>query len=244
MYFSPLLGGKNTIQHPLWSAMQLTTPLLPWYNGGDRKSAPRDWGLSRGRGTDPESEGLERKMALTRKMLRAMGIEDEKIDQIIEAHGETVDALKAERDALAAKADQLDQVTAELDKLKARPDDGFKEKYEAEHAEFEAFKAEVDSKNAMAEKRQLYRQLLQDAGIDPKRQEAVLRVADLDSLEVENGEVKDREDVVKQVADDWADFVVQSTTKPAPVPNPPTNPGGNEPEPHNLTEALRQKYSK
>ena len=37
-------------------------------------------------------------MALTRKMLKAMGIEDEKIDQIIEAHTETVDALKVERD--------------------------------------------------------------------------------------------------------------------------------------------------
>lgn len=33
-------------------------------------------------------------MSLTRKMLRAMGIEDDKADQIIEAHAETVDALK------------------------------------------------------------------------------------------------------------------------------------------------------
>lgn len=33
-------------------------------------------------------------MALTRKMLRAMGIKDEKADEIIEAHSETVDALK------------------------------------------------------------------------------------------------------------------------------------------------------
>ena len=37
-------------------------------------------------------------MSLTRKMLKAMGIEDEKIDQIIEAHTETVDALKEQRD--------------------------------------------------------------------------------------------------------------------------------------------------
>ena len=37
-------------------------------------------------------------MSLTRKMLKAMGIEEEKIDQIIEAHSETVDSLKADRD--------------------------------------------------------------------------------------------------------------------------------------------------
>ena len=33
-------------------------------------------------------------MALTRKFLKAMGIEDDKIDQIIDAHTETVTALK------------------------------------------------------------------------------------------------------------------------------------------------------
>lgn len=37
-------------------------------------------------------------MALTRKMLKAMGIEDEKIDQIIEEHAESVNALKAKLD--------------------------------------------------------------------------------------------------------------------------------------------------
>ena len=40
----------------------------------------------------PGGDGGE--MALTRKMLRAMGIEDDKADQIIEAHAETVDALR------------------------------------------------------------------------------------------------------------------------------------------------------
>ena len=36
----------------------------------------------------------KKKMALTRKMLKAIGIGDEIIDQIIEAHTETVDALR------------------------------------------------------------------------------------------------------------------------------------------------------
>lgn len=41
-------------------------------------------------------------MALSRKMLKAMGIEDEKIDQIIEAHSETVDSLKEQVSAYKA----------------------------------------------------------------------------------------------------------------------------------------------
>ena len=43
-------------------------------------------------------------MALTRKMLKAMGIEDEKIDQIIEAHTETTDPLTRERDVYSLDA--------------------------------------------------------------------------------------------------------------------------------------------
>ena len=46
-------------------------------------------------------------MALTRKFLKALGIEDEKVDEIISAHTETVDALKAERDGYKADAEKL-----------------------------------------------------------------------------------------------------------------------------------------
>ena len=41
-------------------------------------------------------------------MLKAMGIEDEKIDQIIEEHAESVDALKAQRDELKEAAGKAD----------------------------------------------------------------------------------------------------------------------------------------
>ena len=58
-------------------------------------------------------------MSLTRKMLKAMGIEEEKIDQIIEAHSETVDSLKADRDSYKEDAEKLKDVQKELDDLKA-----------------------------------------------------------------------------------------------------------------------------
>ena len=58
-------------------------------------------------------------MSLTRKFLSAMGIEQEKIDQIIEAHTETVDALKADRDKYKEQAGELVGLKDELDKAKA-----------------------------------------------------------------------------------------------------------------------------
>ena len=42
-------------------------------------------------------------MALTRRMLKALGIEDEKAEEIISAHIESTDALKAQRDEYKAQ---------------------------------------------------------------------------------------------------------------------------------------------
>ena len=61
-------------------------------------------------------------MALTRKMLKAMGIEDEKIDQIIEEHVESIDGLKAERDRYKAGADEAEGLRKQLEEAKANPD--------------------------------------------------------------------------------------------------------------------------
>ena len=54
-------------------------------------------------------------MALTRKFLRALGIEDDKVEEIIGAHLETVNPLKDERDNLK---EQADKATAEDIKAK------------------------------------------------------------------------------------------------------------------------------
>ena len=46
-------------------------------------------------------------MAFTRKFLSALGIEADKVDQIIDAHTEVTDALKSERDKYKADAEKL-----------------------------------------------------------------------------------------------------------------------------------------
>ena len=54
-------------------------------------------------------------MGLTRKFLKGMGISDEQIDAIIDAHTETVDALKAQRDELKANADEYAETKKKLE---------------------------------------------------------------------------------------------------------------------------------
>lgn len=183
-------------------------------------------------------------MALTRKLLRSMGIDDEKIDQIIDAHTETVNALKDERDGLKDAADRLKKAEAELEELKAKPADGFKEKYEKEHADFAAFKADAAKAAADREKRSLYRKLLIGAGVDQKRIDAVMRVADLSNVVVEDGAIKDADKVTEKVKGEWSDFIPTTSKKPAGVDTPPAGAGGGAAEPKSLGDALRQKYIK
>ena len=90
-------------------------------------------------------------MALTRKMLKAMGIEDEKIDQIIEEHTESTDALKQQRDEYKAKAEAKATASTEPKPKDPEPGDGYKAKYDAEKKAFEDYKANIAAEKAEAE---------------------------------------------------------------------------------------------
>lgn len=79
-------------------------------------------------------------MAITRKLLKGMGLTEEQQDTIIEAHTDTVNGLKADVDRYKADAEKLPAVQKELDDLKGKGDDGYKEKYESEHKAFEDYK--------------------------------------------------------------------------------------------------------
>ena len=167
-------------------------------------------------------------MALTRKMLKAMGIEDEKVEQIIEAHTETVTALKDERDAYKADAEKLPAVQKELDELKATDgkEDTYKVKYEAVKEEFESFKRELKEKETKAKKEQAYKALLQEAGVSEKRIDAVLKVSDVNSIEFDkDGNVKDADTLKKSIMSEWEDFIVHKGTQGTQTSNPPSGSG-------------------
>lgn len=162
---------------------------------------------------------------LTRKMLKAMGIGEEQIEQIMDAHGETVEALKEQRDQYKANAEKLLPVQKELDDLKAAGDDGYKEKYESEHAAFEKYKSDVAEEKANGEKADLYRQLLKTAAVDPKYIDVIMKVTDLKDIKVKDGKLEDTDKLTEKIKSEWSGFMVSTRTDGAPVEDPP---GGDE----------------
>lgn len=171
-------------------------------------------------------------MALTRKFLSALGIDADKVDEIINAHTETVDALKNERDKYKADAEKLPEVQKELDGMKeeAAKNSGknpFEVKYNAIKEEFENYKKEQSAKETKAKKADAYRAMLKEAGVSDKRIEAVLRVSDVDGVKLDkDGNIEDKNALIASVKKEWADFITTQGTQGANTPNPPANGGG------------------
>lgn len=96
-------------------------------------------------------------MALTRKFLAALGIEDTKVDEIIQAHTETVNGLKDEIEKYKSDAEKLPGVTKKRDDLKKAADEAngknpFKVKYDALKEDFDNYRKDVQAKESRARK--------------------------------------------------------------------------------------------
>lgn len=175
-------------------------------------------------------------MALKRESLKAMGLNEEQIQAIIEMHLETTGKLKEQLDTANAKAAQYDEAKTKLDELGK---EDWKKKYEDEHSAYEAFKADVDKKQVTAAKTEAYTAILKKLNVSEKRIPAILKVTNLDDIELDkNGSVKNADKVEAKAKEDWADFIVTTEKQGANTPNPPANNGGNTFEQMSLADKM------
>ena len=166
-------------------------------------------------------------MALTRKLLKGMGLTDEQVDTIIEAHTDTVDGLKADVSKYKTDAEKLSDVQKELDELKAKGDDGWKEKYDNLKGEFDKYKTDVQEKETHNKKVEAYKAILKDANLSEKGIEKAIKYAEWDKIELgEDGKLKGANDHIKAVREEWAEYVTTTTTTGAKTSTPPANNGG------------------
>lgn len=180
-----------------------------------------------GRGSCPKEK--EKEMSLSRKLLESLGLESDKVSTIIEAHAETVDALKSQIETYKADAEkyeatkkELNTAQIELESLKSTGGD-WQSKYEAEHNAFEEFKNTQNAKDIRMQKESAYRQLLKESGISDKRLDSIMKVTDLDAIELEDGKIKDAEALGEAIKSEWSDFIVNEGTVGAKTDKPPVN---------------------
>jgi hypothetical protein len=160
-------------------------------------------------------------------MLKAMGIDDEKIDQIIEAHTEVTDALKTENEGLKKKANDYDTVKKELDGLKANPTDDWKYKHDKVKKEFDDYKNGIESEKTLASKKNAVKSIIENAGIkDPAIVELIMLKTKYDDIQLDGDKVKDAEALTNTIKTDYSAYVEKDSKDGAKVDTPPGKSGG------------------
>ena len=95
--------------------------------------------------------------------------------------------------------------------------------------DFDQFKADQKAKETTAKKSDAFRALLKEVGIREKRIDAVLRVSDLDSIELdEDGKIVDAGKLKKSLAEEWEDFIDSTEQQGAKTVNPPSGKGSGK----------------
>lgn len=162
-------------------------------------------------------------MALTRAMLKGMGLTEEQVGAIIEEHTSVTTALKEQVKEYKEAAEQLPGVQKELDKMK-EGDSAWKEKYEAEHTAFEDYKKDIAGKERSANIRAAYKKLLEDAKLDADYIDTVMEATKFDGIDLDgDGKLKDSEKLSEGIKTKWAKFITTESEKKAEVSNPPAN---------------------
>lgn len=165
-------------------------------------------------------------MALTRNMLKAMGLNDEQVSSVIEAHVETMDAVKKERDTYKSRAESVDTLTRERDEYKQKAEKaGDSAKVQAE---FDAYKAKVEKAELNGKKARALDVAFKDAGVQRDSfRNSMIKAWDMDSVELdEKGAIKDMDGLKAAVNKDYADFIATEKSNPLPKNDPPA--GGNQ----------------
>lgn len=181
-------------------------------------------------------------MALSRRMLSAMGLEADKIEQIIEAHTETVSGLKQQiadlgddlakaKESGTADSDRLKEVQKELDTLKAQVAEDAKSRegkdYDALKKEFDDYKADIQAKAEKSAKEKAFRDLLSDMKVSDKGVSLILKYQGVNGIELdEDGKLKDAPALRKAVKEDWSDYISTVETKGADTKTPPGSDSG------------------
>lgn len=169
-------------------------------------------------------------MALKRsdlnKILNAFKSEEETLE------GSTKALLDLFHTEIDTEKDKYDDLLQEFNTYKSEHKDTgenaeeWKSKYEKERDEFKKYKTEQTAKADKATKADKYKALLKESGVSEKRLDTILKVTDLDSIELKDGELVDTDKLKETIKNDWSDFISKTETEGAITPNPNGNSGG------------------
>ena len=154
-------------------------------------------------------------MSVSRSFLKSLGLNDDQVSAVIDAHSETVTGLQSKYTDLetryrAAKenADRLPTIQKELDDLKKSD---FKSMYESEQRAHNALKETVSREKARTAKEKAVRAYYEGKNIRGSNLAIALRGTDLDQLQLdESGSLADTAALDALVEGDFSPLVASA----------------------------------
>lgn len=150
---------------------------------------------------------------------------DEIENELVALHLGVVDPLKEDLDKYKADAEKVPDLQKQIDELS---NGDYKGKYEKEHAEFEAYKKDIDAKNTRTAKENAAKAFFEAKGITGANLDIAMRGAkdEIYAIELDGDNIKDTRTLDELVSGTYAGLIVKTTTQGANTATPPTNTGG------------------
>lgn len=168
-------------------------------------------------------------MALTRAMLKGMGLTEEQVSAIIEEHTNVTTSLKDQIKQYRADAEKLPDIQKELEDLKKDTSaSDWEKKYNDEHSAFEKYKGDVAAKETAAKLKSAYKKLLTECKVGEKHIDSILKVTDFSEMKIgEDGSLEGADKLKEAINSDWSGFITTKEVKPSGDPEIP--PAGGDP---------------
>ena len=168
-------------------------------------------------------------MALTRAMLKGMGLTEEQVSAIIEEHTNVTTSLKDQIKQYKADAERLPEVQRELDDLKKDTTaSDWEKKYNDEHSAFEKYKGDIVAKETAAKIKTAYKKLLAECKVGEKHIDSILRVTDFSGMKIgEDGSLEEADKLKETINSDWSGFISTKDVRPSGDPEVPPAGGGD-----------------
>lgn len=181
-------------------------------------------------------------MALSRAMLKSMGLTEEQVSAIVEANSESLEGLKAERDKYKADAEKLPEVQKELKEAQ----DAAKKSGDAAkiQKDFDDYKAEVQARETKSKKESALRKVAKDAGLTDAGIAKAVKYQDFTKIELDdNGEIKDAKDLMKSLKEEWPEHLIKDGAHGANTPTPPGGNGGGDSGNSRAAQLYKEHYA-
>ena len=134
------------------------------------------------------------------------------------------------KDRYNAKLDEIETLKGEKQTAEdnATTAGKWEAKYNKIKEDFDAYKADTEAKAKLSSVKAAYRKLLEDAGIDTKRLDTIIKATVFDGMKLDaEGKLENADQLKKNAETEWADFKVSTRTDGAKVENPPKDGDNN-----------------